>query len=98
MVRKLRNIPLRLPKLLRADNPPITHHQRAVSHGREIFVVGHNHKRLSESIPQPEKKTVKLLGVAAVEVAAGLISEDHLGIIDQCTRYSNPLLLAPTQL
>lgn len=81
-------------RLIWRDNAAIAQGYRAISQGSEGFIVRHNNERLPEGIAQIKEELVKLLGIARVKIAAGFISENDGGLINQRAGYGHPLLLA----
>ena len=69
-----------------------------VGKGSQLGVVGYDDKGLPVLVAQVEEKLMELAGVGGIEVARGLVGEDHAGMVDQRSRHSHPLLLATGEL
>jgi len=65
----------------------------AVGEGGERLVVGDDDEGLSETVAEVEEQLVQLGLVLGVERAAGLISQDDGGVVDEGTGHGNALFL-----
>lgn len=64
-------IPLEIRKVICAplQHFTIRNGQFTVGHACQVFVVRHNHERVTKFIPQIEKKFVKLCGIGGIQIA-----------------------------
>src|SRR3990172_3103486 len=66
-----------------ANDLPVQHLDRAVSHLRRLGVMGDHHDRLALLPVQVREEPQHLLRVSGVEVSRGLVGEDDRGLVHQ---------------
>jgi hypothetical protein len=73
-------------------------HQSAIGHVGELFVVRYDHEGLTELLAQVEEELVQFTGVRRIEVAAGLIGQDHVRRVEERARHGHALLFTTAEL
>ena len=82
----------------RVDDPAVGQEHDGVGVGGGDGVVGDHHDGLAHVVDGPPHEAEDLGAAARVEVAGGLVGEDHLGPAGQRPGHGHPLLLAARQL
>src|SRR5690242_19039840 len=79
------------------EQPAVPEDEVAAGVGGDVGLVGHEHDGEARAV-EPLEQRQDLHAGARVEVAGGLVGQDHRRIVDECARDGHALLLAAREL
>jgi hypothetical protein len=82
---------------VKASESPLFHLEESIRTICQLTIVGRYHQRHALFGTDPEEELMELLGGIGVQIASGLVGQDHDRAVGQSPRHRNPLLLPTTQ-